>query len=72
MKKRKEEGCIVVEMEIAGCQAVAERRRWKLYPFLESGDILDGEEWNIGELCGANHRNRKLFLAMEIAQTLEC
>ena len=72
MNKRKEEGCIAVEMEIAGCQAVAERRGWKLYPFLESGDILDGEEWNIGELCGANHRNRKLFLAMEIAKTLEC
>ena len=59
-------------MEIAGCLAVAERRGWKLYPFLESGDILDGEECNIGELCGANHRNRKLFLAIEIAKILEC
>ena len=72
MNKRKEEGCIAVEMEIAGCQAVAERRRWKLYPFLESEDILDGDEWNIGELGGANHRNSKLFLAIEIAKILEC
>ena len=51
---------------------MAERRGWKLYPFLESGDILDGDEWNIGELCGANHRNRKLFLAFEIAKIFEC
>ena len=51
---------------------MAERRGWKLYPFLESGDILDGDEWNIGELGGANHRNRKLFLAIEIAKILEC
>ena len=72
MNKRKEESCIAVEMEIAGCQAVAERRIWKLYPFLEAGDILDGDEWNIGELGGANHRNRKLFLAIEIAKILEC
>ena len=71
MERRKEEGCIVVEMEIAGCQAVAERRGWKLYPFLESGDVLDGEEWKKGNLGGANHENMKLFLALELARMIE-
>ncbi len=72
MAKRKEEGCIAVEMEIAGCQAVATRRGWNFYPFLESGDKLDGEEWSIGNLKGANHQNRKLFLAIELAKALKC
>ena len=72
MEKRKEEGCIAVEMEIAGCQAVAERRGWKLYPFLESGDVLDGVEWSVGELKEANHEKTKLLLALEMAKTIEC
>ena len=72
MEKRKEEGCIAVEMEIAGCQAVAERRGWKLYPFLESGDVLDGVEWSVGELKEANHEKTKLLLALEMAKTMEC
>ena len=72
MEKKKNEGCIAVEMEIAGCLAVAERRGWRLYPFLESGDVLDGEEWRIGELSGANHKTLKLDIAMEIAKNTEC
>ena len=72
MEKRKEEGCIAVEMEIAGCQAVAEKRGWKLYPFLESGDVLDGVEWSVGELKEANHEKTKLLLALEMAKTIEC
>lgn len=72
MARRKEEGCIVVEMEIAGCQAIATRRGWNLYPFLEAGDILDGGSWSIGDLKGANHKNGKLILAMELSKTIKC
>lgn len=68
MEKRKKEGCLVVEMEIAGCQAVAAYRGWKFYAFLEGGDKLDGEEWSVGELGSANHNKGKLFLAMELAK----
>lgn len=40
-EKRKEDGCISVEMEISACQAVCDFRGYNFYPFLYAADNLD-------------------------------
>ena len=44
--KRKADGCISVEMECAGVQAMCDFRGLDLYPFFTSGDLLDAPEWD--------------------------
>jgi uridine phosphorylase len=44
--KRKEEGCLAVEMESAGMMAVARFREVLLGQVLYGGDDLSGPEWN--------------------------
>ena len=45
-EKRKADGCISVEMECAGAQAMCDFRGLELYPFFTSGDLLDAPEWD--------------------------
>ena len=45
-EKRKADGCISVEMECAGVQAMCDFRGVDLYAFFTSGDLLDAPEWN--------------------------
>ena len=40
VNKRKEEGCIAVEMELAGVQAICDFYGFELYDFLIAGDVL--------------------------------
>ena len=40
VRKRKEEGCIAVEMELAGVQAISDFYGFELYDFLVAGDVL--------------------------------
>ncbi len=65
--KRRAEGCIAVEMEVAGVQAICDFYGMELYNFLESGDVLMEGGYEIGGLHGANHNLHKLYLALEIA-----
>ncbi|MBN1349605.1 nucleoside phosphorylase [candidate division KSB1 bacterium] len=44
--RRRDEGCLVVEMEAAGLMAVAQFRNAALGQILYSGDDLSGDEWN--------------------------
>jgi len=46
IKKRREEGCAVVEMEAAGMMAVAEFRGIDFGQIVYSGDDLSGKEWD--------------------------
>ena len=39
VRKRKEEGCIAVEMELAGVQAISDFYGFELYDFLVAGDV---------------------------------
>ena len=39
--RRKSEGCIAVEMELAGVQAACDFYHLELYDFLEAGDVLE-------------------------------
>lgn len=68
---RKKEGCIAVEMELAGVQAVCDFYGWELYNFLVTGDVLDQEVYDVSGLADANHNMDKLYVAIEIAKEFE-
>ena len=65
--KRRAEGCIAVEMEVAGVQAVCDFYGLELYDFLEAGDVLEASGYEVEGLRGANHNLGKLYIALEIA-----
>lgn len=67
MAARKAEGCITVEMELAGLQAVCDFEGLALYAFLVTGDVLSEDEYSVGTLADANHNIDKFRLALEIA-----
>jgi uridine phosphorylase len=46
VKKRKDEGCLAVEMECASLAAVAEFRNVKFTQILYAGDDVNCEEWD--------------------------
>ena len=68
--RRQAEGCIAVEMELAGVQAVCDYHGFTLYDFLVTGDVLDSPAYDRTGLHGANHDLDKLHLALEIARRL--
>ena len=65
--KRKAEGCIAVEMELAGVQAVCDFYGLELYDFLEAGDVLEASGYEVEGLQNANHNLGKLHIALEVA-----
>ena len=70
VRRRKEEGCIAVEMELAGVQAVCDFYGFELYDFLVTGDVVDQQEYNSDGLHDANHSTDKFNIAMEIAKSI--
>lgn len=65
--ERKKEGCIAVDKEVAGVQAVCDFHNLDLYCFLQLGDVLNTDEYTIAQLALANHDLQKLSVALEIA-----
>lgn len=65
--KRKREGCIAVEMELAGVQAVCDFYGLELYDFLEAGDVLEASGYEVEGLQAANHDLGKAYIALETA-----
>ena len=70
VQKRKEEGCVAVEMELAGVQAVCDFYGLELYDFLEAGDVLESSGYEIEGLHSANHDLGKLYVALNTAVLL--
>ena len=68
--KRKEEGCVAVEMELAGLQAVCDYHGFELYDFLVTGDIVDQPDYTPEGLHEANHSLDKFYIAVKIAKEL--
>lgn len=68
--KRKAEGCIAVEMELAGVQSVCDFYNLELYDFLEAGDVLESSGYEVEGLHNANHSLGKLYIALETALRL--
>lgn len=69
-RRRRAEGCIAVEMEVAGVEAVCDFHGLELYDFLEAGDVLGESSYEMEGLKGANHNLGKLFIAMEVAKRI--
>jgi len=70
MEKRKAEGCIAVEMESAGVQAVCDFRNLDFYQFLIGCDLLDSQDWDcriLGDIGERTHQLRSFYLALELA-----
>jgi uridine phosphorylase len=59
--KRKEEGCLVVEMEAAGMMAVAEHRQVTFGQVLYGGDDLSGAEWDERQWQSRTEIREQLF-----------
>ena len=70
-EKHKADGCISVEMECAGLQAMCDFRGLELYTFFTGADLLDAPEWDIrhknGEIKGTQHDAGHFDIALELA-----
>lgn len=71
--KRKEQGCVCVDMECSANAAVAEFRGKELVQFFYAADNLDAEKWDMRSL--SNHANledkdRIAVVALELAVRL--
>ena len=69
-ERRRSEGCIAVEMEVAACQAVATYRGVDFYCFLYRADNLDAVKWERGFLSNLSldQRLENFFIALEVAK----
>lgn len=70
MNKRKQEGCISVEMELAGVQAICDFYKLDLYNFLECGDVLSESGYELKELHKANHDVAKALIALNFITSI--
>lgn len=71
---RKSEGCICVEMECAGLQALCNFRGLELYQFFFGGDLLGDINWSRGTLGTNTEKSNQINcfeLALEIAEKIE-
>lgn len=70
VKRRKERGCICVDMECASCAAVAQFRKKEVLQFFYAADNLDSDEWDARSLSNdakVEEKNRIALLALELA-----
>ncbi len=68
--KRKGEGCVAVEMELAGVQSVCDFHGFELYDFLAPGDVVDQPNYTPEGLAEANHSMAKFNIAVAIAKRI--
>ena len=69
---RKADGCLSVEMECAGVQAMCQFRGLKLYVFFTSGDLLDAPKWTqrmaTGQIKHTQHDSGHFDIALALAE----
>lgn len=70
IERRQKEGCIAVEMEVAGVQAVCDFHNLELYDFLVTGDVLSTTSYDASGLHAVTHAIDKFHLALEIAKRI--
>lgn len=74
LKRRKEEGAIVVEMEASAMQAVCDFRGIDLFVFFYAGDNLVSNGWDMRSLHGEvklDEKSKIAYLAFELANKIE-
>lgn len=73
MDKRRQDGCIAVDMECAGLQAMCDHRGYQYYTFFYTGDLLDAPAWEKRILADASeidHQLANFQVALEIARRI--
>jgi nucleoside phosphorylase len=73
IEQRRKEGCLTVEMECAGGEAVSDYRGFDFYEILFTGDCLDTPTWERGIIGTGKAIDKHLFLfdlSLEFASTL--
>lgn len=68
--KRKEEGCLCVDMECSSMHAVANFRGKDLFQFFYAADNLDGVKWDqrsLGNNDKLSEKEKIIYLALELA-----
>lgn len=73
--KRRADGCIAVEMESAGLQALCTFRHWELYTFFFESDLVDGALWQNLNLGTAEEKKKQVNcfeIAVRLAEFLKC
>lgn len=72
--KRKEMGCICVDMECSAVAALAQFRGKDVFQFFYAADNLDGENWDIRSLSNLeklSEKDKVALLAMDFAVTFQ-
>lgn len=72
IQERRQEGCLVVEMEFASMLAVAKYRHIPFIQFLYGADNLSSDTWEIRDLClyGLSNAEKFMVLAFECGLAL--
>ena len=70
VQRRKDEGCIAVEMELAGVQTVCDFYGWQLYDFLVTGDLVNQPIYSPDGLKEANHDMQMFDAALLLVESL--
>ena len=71
--KRKEQGCICVDMECASINAVAKFRGKELFQFFYAADNLDAAKWDkrsLGNIDRLSEKEKIVYLALELAKKM--
>lgn len=74
MQKRKEQGCVCVDMECSAMAAVAKFRNKDFFQFFHAADNLDSTNWekrSLGNGANLNEKEKIVLLALELANRIE-
>lgn len=69
-QRRRQEGCIAVDMECSGIQALCDFKGLEYYTFFYTGDLLDAPQWDariLGNELEKDHQLSNFLVALEIA-----
>ena len=72
-KRRREQGCVCVEMEASAVAALAQFRGKEAFIFFYAGDSLDGDGWDARSLSGharIDEKDRAAYLALKTARRI--
>lgn len=72
--RRKEQGCICVDMECSAVAALAQFRKKEVFQFFYAADNLDSEQWDERSLSNdakLEEKDRIAFLALELAKAMQ-
>lgn len=74
MNKRKQQGCICVDMECSAMSAVSKFRNKEFFQFFYAADNLDSNNWDIrslGNNTNFNEKEKIVLLALEFAHKID-